>query len=165
MSKQYCIDNNLTGQPTTSPEMRVFCQRPGNHDEDGNPIYFTEQSHKINCDVNAIIKKYDKTGLISHISRFEAQFGDLSGNDFKTMTDKIINANNQFNNLPSEIRNRFQNNPEELLRFMENPLNRDEAIDLGLINRKWTPDTDGLGEHVKEGQNVEQPKIPDELPN
>lgn len=138
--------------------MREWVKRPGKYDENGKPLYFTEQSHKREADVNEIIKKYDKTGLISNVSRFEAKFGDLTGDDFKTMQDKITGAINQFNSLPSEIRNRFNNNPGELLRFMENENNRDEAIELGLISPLMVPEKDGLGEHVKESLSVEDLK-------
>ena len=48
----------------------------------------------------------------------------------------------------------------ELLHFMENPENRQEAIELGLINQAWTEETDGLGEHVKEGDNIKKEDIP-----
>jgi phage internal scaffolding protein len=159
MGKDYCEKYVCHSHPTTSPEMRQWCQRPGNMDELGNPIYLTEQAHKDACDVNKIIRKYDTQGLISHISKFEAKFGDLTGLDFKAANDLIAAAKSTFENLPSEIRNRFKNSPEELLTFMENPENRDEAIKLGLIKSTWTEATDGLGEHVQEGQNIDKDQV------
>lgn len=144
----------------TKKEMRDWCKRPGKMDEDGNPIYFTEQHHKKECDVNEIIRKYDKTGLISHVSRFEGQFGDLTQMDFKEAQDLIINSKRMFDELPSKIRKRFDNDPGELLKFMENPDNRQEAIELGIIQKEWTEETDGLGEHVKVGENVKKEEVP-----
>ena len=140
-------------------EMRTWCQRPGARNKDGTILYFTEQHHKDTCDVNNIIKQYDRDGLISHTSKFEAKFGDLSGLDFKAMQDKVIEAVNMFGELPSEIRNRFDNSPAELIRFMDNADNRDEPIKLGLIDERWTPETDGMGEHVKEGGNVKKEDV------
>lgn len=154
MGKHYRITFNEDGESKTDQEMRLHCQRPGKSDTDGKPIYYTEQNHKDECDVNKIIRKYDKTGLITHISKIEAKFGDMTGGDFKEAHDLVINAKRMFDELPSNIRNRFKNNPEELLTFMEDPENRDEAIELGLIDKAWTPETDGLGEHVPEGGNV-----------
>lgn len=153
MSKFYSEKFGLKPAPTTDLEMRVFCQRPGRIDGEGKPIYFTEQAHKDTCDVNKIIQKYDRQGLINHVSHFEAQFGDVSGFDFKTMQEKVLNAKSMFDKLPSAIRTRFNNDPQYLLTFMDDPNNRDEAIKLGLINSQWTPETDGLGEHVKLGEN------------
>lgn len=154
MGKLYRDDFNEIGSSRTSEFMRIFCQRPGKKNPDGSICYFTEQAHKDTCDVNKIIRKYDKTGLISHISKFEAMYGDMTGFDFKEMKQKVIDMTNKFNELPSDIRKKFENSPENLLRFMENPENRDEAISLGLIKKEWTPETDGLGEHVKDGENV-----------
>ncbi len=145
-------------------EIRNFLKKPGKHDGDGNIQYTTEQSHLDQCDVNKIIRKYDRDGIITHVSRFEAKFGDMTGMDFKTMSDKIANAQSMFNELPVEIRNRFDNNPENLLTFMEDPENREEAIKLNIIKKEWTPETDGLGEHIKQGENVVEEQIQPELP-
>ena len=139
MSKSYC---DLTGEisiPTTSSEMRKHSSRPGRKREDGSPLYFTEQAHKSECDVNCILKKYDKTGLITHVQKIEQQFGDVTGLDFKTAQDLVTNSTTMFNQLPSVIRDRFKNNPMHLLAFMENPENRAEAIELGLIDSRSDP--------------------------
>lgn len=144
-------------EQTGEIDMRLFCQRPGKTDENGKILYYTEQHHKAECDVNRIIKKYDKTGLISHISRFEAKFGDLRGVDFKNAMDLVTRASSDFNDLPSDIRKRFSNSPENFLTFMEDSGNREEAISLGLIRGDWTDETDGLGEHVDVGGNVKKP--------
>lgn len=154
MGKLWREHNGIEHPATTGPEMRLMCQRPGKKDAEGKPVYFTEQGHKRECDVNEIIKKYDKQGLISHISEIEAKFGDVTGADFKLMNDKVANAMSMFEKLPAAIRKRFRNSPGLLLEFMENENNREEAIKLGLINKHWTPESDGLGEHVKLGENV-----------
>lgn len=154
MSKEWTEKTGETFKATTSPEMRSHCQRKGRVDKDGKKIYMTQQNHKKECDVNEIIRKYDRKGLITHISRFEAKFGDLRGVDFKNAMDTVCEAQRHFQELPSEIRKRFQNSPEKLLEFMEDGNNRDEAIKLGLIDSRWTVSSDGLGEHVLEGENV-----------
>lgn len=159
MSQEYCeniIEQGLNVSDVrgsihkTSAIMRQACQRPGDLDEEGNLIYITEQSHKDNCDVNKIIKKYSKTGLINHVSQFEASYGDALSMDFKQANDFVIGAQKKFDELPSNIRKRFKNSAYELLEFMEHPENRPEAIKLGLIRGDWTSETDGLGEHIKD---------------
>lgn len=155
MSRDYRIEHGIDLPIVTTDEMRVWCQRPGRI-VDGVIQYTTEQDHKKECDVNLIIKKYDRTGLISHVSKFEARYGDLRGVDYKAAMDLIAGANSSFSNLPAEIRKRFRNSPEELLRFMEDEGNREEAVKLGLIDKNWTEASDGLGEHVKDGENVEK---------
>lgn len=135
--------------------MREWCARPGRIDEEGNIVYFTEQHHAEWCNIKAIIKRYDKTGLLDHVNKFEGQFGDLSGADFKTMMDKVTKAEQSFQMLPSAVRNRFRNSVQEFLAFFENPENRDEAIKLGLIDSKTPADKDGIGEHIKTPKETE----------
>lgn len=146
MGKDYCVFHGVQGERTTDESMRQWCSRPGKRNADGSIQYKTEQNHRKECDINEIIRKYDKNGLITHIQRFEARFGDLSGVDFKTAMDTVTAASESFNKLPSSIRKRFSNNPEELLRFMEDPGNREEGIRLGLIHRDIPPDRDGFGD-------------------
>ena len=139
--------------------MRKWCQRPGSKDENGNTVYFTQQSHKDECDVNKIIAKYDKTGLISHVQKIEARYGDVTGVDFRKAQDLYLNAQAMFDSMPAEIKKRFNQSAGEFLEFMDNPDNRDEAIELGLIEHDVTPETDGLGEHVKKEDDQKKEKV------
>ena len=150
MSKEYAEEM----KKKKKINMRVWSQRPGSKNKDGSIKYFTEQHHKDTCDINKVIQKYDKTGVITHVQKIEAKFGNLTGDNLKDMMDQVHNAVDMFNQLPSEIRTRFDNHPAELVRFMENPENRAEAIKLGIIKESWTEETDGLGEHVKLGENI-----------
>ena len=75
------------------------------------------------------------------------------------MQDRLIKMQKDFNVLPYEIKKRFGNSPFNLIAFMDDASNREEAERLGLINRRWTEDTDGIGEHVKKGENRE--KVPE----
>lgn len=52
----------------------------------------------------------------------------------------IADAKSKFEELPSKIRERFQNNPRKLLEFVSNPENFDEGVKLGIFNpRVETP--------------------------
>lgn len=139
-------------------DMRKWCSRPGRKDENGKTLHFTEQQHKDMCDVNKIIAKYDKTGLITHVQRIEARYGDVTGVDFRRAQDLYLNAQKMFENLPSDIKKRFNQSAGDFLEFMENPDNRQEAIDLGLISNTTPEDKDGLGEHVKEADDYKAKK-------
>lgn len=129
-------------------DMRKWCQRPGKKDDKGKPIYFTQQNHKRECDVNYIVAKYDKTGIIDKVQSIEARYGDVTGADFRKAQDLYLNASNMFEQMPKEIKKRFRQNAGDFLEFMENPENREEAIKLGLIAKDSDEDRDGLGEHV-----------------
>lgn len=129
-------------------DMRKWCQRPGRKDAEGNNVYLTQQNHKRECDVNYIVQKYDRTGLITHVQQMEARYGDVSGADFRTAQDLYLNATQMFDNLPAEIKKYFSQSPAEFLEFMEDPDNREKAIELGLISKDTDADMDGLGEHI-----------------
>jgi phage internal scaffolding protein len=145
--------------------IREWSSRPGRQDEDGKPIYFTQQHSKDACDVNSIIRRYEAGELISHVSRFEGTYGDVPSVDYHDALTLVTNAMSLFQELPSNIRKRFKNDPAELLKFMESPSNRQEAIELGLIDKDWTEATDGLGEHVQEGENVKKEPKPGPKPD
>ena len=153
MSKAYRDVFKLELEPSVHPDLAAFTAR-GGAELDGLPLYTTEQSHLKECDVNNIIAKYDKTGLIDHISQFEGEFGDVSGIDFRSALDLVTHASESFMSLPASVRARFDNTPELLLKFMEDAGNRDEAIALGLIVKESDPSKDGLGEHVKDAKVV-----------
>jgi len=106
---------------------------------DGKPVYITEQGHKDECDVNNIIKKYDATGLITHVATFEASYGDVGSIDFKEALDMQISISEKFSELPSDIRKRFENSPYKYLAFLEKPENMEESYNLGLRIRPYTP--------------------------
>ncbi|QXP08110.1 MAG: internal scaffolding protein [Arizlama microvirus] len=99
---------------------------------DGRPLYITEQGHKDECDVNQIIKKYDATGLITHVARFEAQYGEIPATDFKEAMDKQIEIRERFMELPSSIRKTFENDPVQYLSFLEKPENYEKSVAMGL---------------------------------
>jgi len=90
------------------------------------------------CDVNLIIKKYQETGELSHINnRQNGVYADLSNMpDYQQSLDMIITAETAFMDLPSSLRERFENDPAKLVKFMSDERNFEEAIKLGLVNKK-----------------------------
>ena len=96
----------------------------------------TKQSFKKESDINNILKKFLKTGVISQsaINKRQATFADVSQiGDFADCHNRIVAAGAAFGTLPAAVRARFANTPAELLDFLSNPANRQEAIDLGII--------------------------------
>jgi len=47
----------------------------------------TEQNHKDETDINNIVRKYNKTGLIDHLNQFEKQYGDMTGFDYQVQLE------------------------------------------------------------------------------
>lgn len=83
--------------------------------------------------------RYEATGIIEPalLNQREAVFGDFSsGEDFTTIQDKLVAVRNVFEGLPAHVRNRFDNDPAQLIDFMSDDANVEEAIKLGLAQRK-----------------------------
>jgi len=93
-----------------------------------------KQSFKDECNINNIILKYDQTGLIDHVNNIKGSYGDFTSvQDYQLSLNQVIEAQDAFDHLPAKIRKRFANSPTELMAFLADPANTDEAIKLGLV--------------------------------
>lgn len=97
----------------------------------------TQQQFKADVNVNNIMKRYRKTGQIVHLNNRKGIYADLTNVEgyFESL-NKIALANQAFEQLPSEIRRRFQNDPKALLEFIHDPNNFDEGVKLGIFDSK-----------------------------
>lgn len=95
----------------------------------------TQGQFKDDCDINIIIDRYVKSGVPIPPAP-EAQYMDLSSMpaDFGEMCNIINKAEEAFAALPAKVRDRFDNNPTEMVKFLQDEKNKDEAIKLGLVN-------------------------------
>lgn len=116
----------------------------------------THTDMKKQCDINNIVEQYVMTGTLpsvrgaSFVKRFP-MFGDFTvGNDFQTIQNTLKASEMAFLELPSRVRERFHNNPAELVSFLQDEGNRKEAEDLGLIDK------------VKVSQQIDTAVKPDE---
>lgn len=107
-------------------------------DEHGEALpSMTEQHHKNDCDINTILKRYDKTGLITHVNNMQATYGDFTEvNEYQESLNLVMAAQQSFADLPSNIRKRFSNDPGEFMEFITDPKNSEEMIKLGLATRR-----------------------------
>lgn len=96
----------------------------------------TKQAFKDEADINRILDKYNRTGLLPTYDKPQ-QFGDYSGViDFHSAQNKIAEGRTAFAELPSNIRKRFQNDPGQFLDFIYDEANLPEMIQLGLAKAK-----------------------------
>lgn len=92
----------------------------------------TQQHFAQECDINYILDNYMKTGVLIEKNTF---FGDFSDPvSLQSAITAVQEAHDAFYELPSSLRERFSNNPMELLEFLSISDNRAEAISLGLIS-------------------------------
>lgn len=97
----------------------------------------TEQHHSQELDINRIVNKALRTGAIEpSLMRTFGKYADVtSAGDFLEANIKYRKGVEAFEALPSVVRERFHNNPAELLDFISKDENRDEAIKLGFIEK------------------------------
>ncbi len=115
----------------------------------------TEQSHKQECDINYILAKHLKTGVINHQNAYGGQYGDTSAIDYHSAMNTIVNADQMFNDLPSGTRSRFQNDPAQFLDFVGDENNLEEMYTMGLAIR---PDTSAIAEVSAPAETEAEPK-------
>ena len=96
----------------------------------------TKQSFKDECDINNIMAKYQKTGALAHANRQTPQYGFASPHDFAESMRIVTEAQEMFADLPSSLRNKFANSPENYLAFVQDPANAKEMAELGLLTKE-----------------------------
>lgn len=117
-----------------------------------------QQQFKDESDPNTIMKRFASTGDPSLLQVKSPQYGDFSGvSDYHSAVNAVIEAEAGFMELNADLRARFNNDPGQLLDFLADGKNRDEAIKLGLLDSpqdlsthspKRASDSAGEGEGV-----------------
>jgi phage internal scaffolding protein len=107
-----------------SQETGLVCQDPS----------LTQQHMKDECDINILVERFGVTGQMP-VAPLEPTYGDFSGvSDYHTALNAIRASDEAFMALPAKIRAKFDHDPNALLQFLQNADNRDEAIEIGLID-------------------------------
>ncbi|WNK13306.1 MAG: internal scaffolding protein [Microvirus sp.] len=94
----------------------------------------TKQAFKEECDINNIMKRFEKDGILAHYNQFQGDYGDFTScPEYHEAQNKVMNANSMFLTLPAKVRERFSNDPARFLAFVSNPANRPGMVELGLL--------------------------------
>lgn len=111
-----------------------------------NPT-MTQQHFKDDCDVNVIVNRFLKTGQFPPVDP-RAMYGDFldAPQSYRDALDQVIAAEDQFMSLPANIRERFDNDPANLLDFLSDEKNREEAVSLGLLPKVASAPSEGVPE-------------------
>lgn len=124
---------------------KVFVRNPYNYDmalasEESGLVCkdpsLAQQHMKDECDINVLVERFGVTGSMP-VAPIEPSYGDFSGvGDYHSALNAIKAADEAFMALPAKIRAKFDHDPNALLNYLQNEENRDEAIQLGLIDGK-----------------------------
>lgn len=99
----------------------------------------TKQSFKDECDINVIMSRYMKTGVIDFVNKHQGRYGDVTGLDYQSAMQTISFAQSLFHELPSSVRTRFENDPAQFMDFVHDPSNEAEMHSLGLMKSDYVP--------------------------
>lgn len=93
----------------------------------------TKQSFKNECDINVIMAKYVKTGLLDHFQAHKGNYGDfIVAGDYQSHLNAILEADRMFMTLPADIRKKFDNDAAKFLAFAQDESNADAMVEMGL---------------------------------
>lgn len=100
----------------------------------------TQQHFREVVDINNILARYRKTGIIDHVSRARERYGDLTElADYAVNMDKVAKAKQAFEMLPAELRNQFNNSIPGFFSFIQDPKNKEKCIEWGIFNKPIEP--------------------------
>lgn len=92
-----------------------------------------KQQFRDECDINVLMKKYEKGIAITHLNRYEGKYEDVSqAVDYHEAHNIVIKAQEAFGSLPSSVRAQFENDPGRFMDFALDERNRDELVKMGL---------------------------------
>lgn len=112
-----------------------------NHSERRVSILFedesrAEQSSLEETDINTIVRRFGLTGQLPTGLRAPTYGDYLEVSDYHTAMNAIAQANEAFEQMPADIRTRFDNDPGKFVDFCSNEANAAEAAKLGLVMPK-----------------------------
>lgn len=97
----------------------------------------TKQSFGHEANINTIMSRYEKTGVIENLNTQEGQFGDFTNiQTYQESLNQIMLAQNMFDSLPAQVRKYFENDPVLFVEFAQNPENQDTLVEMGLAERR-----------------------------
>ena len=124
----------------------------------------TKQGHKEECDINLIMARYLRHGVLDHLAKYAPRYGDFV--DMPQSLDEALNMVDQarelFMSVPASIREKFGNDPQRYLEFCLDPANAQEIEELGLgevIKQRGSEQSDPLTPRPSGGgETVQRPE-------
>ncbi len=92
-----------------------------------------KQSMKDECDVNKIVLRYQKTGLITHLAGGVPAFVDVSElGDYRSVIEQVRSVEAYFAGLPATVRAVFANDARSFMDYLEGNPDVSDLEEVGL---------------------------------
>ena len=100
----------------------------------------TKSEFKDECDINVLMKRYEKQGVLPNMRVGQAAYVDCTVfSDFQTSMQIVHDAERMFLALPSRVRLEFDNDPVKFVAYAQDPANRKRLVELGLAEPPPAP--------------------------
>lgn len=129
MKKNDQTNKTFTLRENKTRRVQIDCSQGG----------LTDQSFKNDADINVIVERFNKTGILPTIER-KSYFADVT--EIPTLEqafDIVDKAREQFGKLPAEVRRKMGDNPANLENFINDEDNAEFLKKHGVLIEK-TPD-------------------------
>lgn len=111
------------------PRVQVDCSKGGR----------TRQEFKAECDVNRVVARFMKTGVLP-VGGLQGLFADVSEvGDYRQHLEAVQAAEALFMGLPASVREQFQNDPGAFVEFAADPANAEQLGELLPERRRAEP--------------------------
>lgn len=124
MAKKVDTEGIVYNRFNRPPAAGFVCEEPS----------LTHQEFKDECDINRIMARALKTGQMPVVPN-AGRYGDFAAvGDYHAAQEMLLKSRAMFDALPSNVRERFRNDPAELLAWVSDPrTSLEEAQKLGLL--------------------------------
>lgn len=93
----------------------------------------TKQEFRDECDVNVLMKRYERTGVPPNARIGNPQYVDCADlPDYMTSLQIVRDAHESFEALPARVRSEFDNDPARFVEFAQDPANKAKLREWGL---------------------------------
>lgn len=119
-----------------------------------------KQAFADECDINKIMSRFEKSGLIEHIKENAGRYADAGDiDDYHAAMNLIADTNSMFETLPATIRAQFDNDAGSFLDFVADPENRQNLVEMGLKPSEVRPEArDDNGGDIPPTENIASPE-------
>ena len=150
--------------------LSVFIHSPNNYDTDSVSLEtgltcvepsLTKQAFAEEADINVIVQRFGITGVLPE-NPLPPNYGDFTGvSDYHSAMNAVAQAHEAFDALPATLRAKFENDPGQLLAFLDDASNHDEAVSLGLVSKPEAPSGEDFGALPKSSsEGASSPQAP-----
>lgn len=79
----------------------------------------TKQDEAAACDINNIMARYQRTGVIDHLTRYAPVYGELTKVPYEAAFESVQLIDDAFLTLPAVVREKYGNNPQAWIDAVE----------------------------------------------